>query len=240
MENHGKWKNKIQAWKSHGKWKFGKKSWKSHGILIFYKCISHFVWEKCFDYLQFWHTMSHLYLWKILHAKSKKLDSATPSFALDRIAVAVKAVKSVLNVFFRPQPKFWRMPIVVIRRVRPSVRPSVVIWVISGKPDQIALRDHLVYYRTKCAVSGRDIPWKIPTWSNSKWQICGHFRSPNFLILTRFTQHFFNVSLQNLYHISISLIAQMSLKLGKIRTETRSGRPKWPIIGHYFCDMCNI
>ena len=26
----------------------------------------------------------------------------------------------------------------------------------------------------------------------------------------------------------------MSLKLGKIRTETRSWRPKWPITGHYF------
>ena len=122
MENHGKWKNKIQAWKSHGKWKFGKKSWKSHGIVNFYKCLAHFVWEKGFDYLQFWHTMSHLYLWKILHTKSKKLDSAAPGSALDRIAVAVEAVKSVLNVFFRPQPKFWRMPIVVIRRVRPSVR----------------------------------------------------------------------------------------------------------------------
>ena len=33
----------------------------------------------------------------------------------------------------------------------------------------------------------------------------------------------FDVSLQNLYQISISLIARMSLKLGKIRTETTVG-----------------
>ena len=32
----------------------------------------------------------------------------------------------------------------------------------------------------------------------------------------------------------------MSSKLGKIRTETRSWRPKWPIIGHYFFNMRNI
>ena len=57
--------------------------------------------------------------------------------------------------------------------------------------------------------------------------------------LTRFTQNFY-VSLQNLYQISIPLIARMSLKLGKIRTETRSWRPKWPIIGHYFFNMCII
>ena len=50
----------------------------------------------------------------------------------------------------------------------------------------------------------------------------------------------FDVSLQNLYQISILLIARMSLKLGKIRTETRSWRPKWPIIGHYFFQMRNI
>ena len=37
--------------------------------------------------------------------------------------------------------------------------------------------------------------------------------------------YFFYLSLQNLYHISVSLIAQMSSKLGKIRTETRSWRP---------------
>ena len=46
----------------------------------------------------------------------------TPAFALDRIAVAVEAVQSVLKVFFGPRPKFWRMLIVVIRRVRLSVR----------------------------------------------------------------------------------------------------------------------
>ena len=46
---------------------------------------------------------------------------------------------------------------------------------------------------------------------------------------------FFYVSLQHSYHISISLIDQMSLKLGKIRT--RSWRPKWPIIDHYFCNI---
>ena len=58
------------------------------------------------------------YICKIFHMqKGKKLDSATPGFASDRIDVAVEAVQSVLNVFFRPQPKFWRMPIVVIRRV---------------------------------------------------------------------------------------------------------------------------
>ena len=32
----------------------------------------------------------------------------------------------------------------------------------------------------------------------------------------------------------------MSLKLGKIRTETRSWLPKWPIIGHYFSNLRNI
>ena len=31
----------------------------------------------------------------------------------------------------------------------------------------------------------------------------------------------------------------MSTKLGNIRTETRSWRPKWPIIGHYF-SICVI
>ena len=33
--------------------------------------------------------------------------------------------------------------------------------------------------------------------------------------LTQFTQTFFNVSLQNLYHISISQISQMGSKLGR-------------------------
>ena len=47
---------------------------------------------------------------------------------------------------------------------------------------------------------------------------------------------FFYISLKNSYHISISLIAHMSLKLGKICTESRSWRPK--IIGHYFCNTC--
>ena len=51
--------------------------------------------------------------------------------------------------------------------------------------------------------------------------------------------NFFNVRLQNLYQISISLIARMSSKLGMIQTETRSWRPKWPIIGHYFFNMRN-
>ena len=32
----------------------------------------------------------------------------------------------------------------------------------------------------------------------------------------------------------------MSLKLDKIRRETRSWRPKWPIIRHYFFNMRNI
>ena len=32
----------------------------------------------------------------------------------------------------------------------------------------------------------------------------------------------------------------MSSKLGKIRTETRSWRPKWLIIGDYFFNMRNI
>ena len=32
----------------------------------------------------------------------------------------------------------------------------------------------------------------------------------------------------------------MSLKLGKNRTETRSWRPKWSIICHFFCNMRNI
>ena len=39
---------------------------------------------------------------------------------------------------------------------------------------------------------------------------------------------------------SISLIARMSSKLGKIRTKNRSWRSKWPIIGHYFFNMRNI
>ena len=50
----------------------------------------------------------------------------------------------------------------------------------------------------------------------------------------------FYVSLQNLYQVSISLIARMSLKLSKAQTETRSWQPKWPIIGHYFFIMRNI
>ena len=37
-----------------------------------------------------------------------------------------------------------------------------------------------------------------------------------------------------------TIYLDMSSKLGKIQTETRSWRPKWPIIGHYFCDMRNI
>ena len=56
---------------------------------------------------------------------------------------------------------------------------------------------------------------------------------------TRFTQHFF-MNRFKIYTISISLIARMSLKLGKIRTETRSWRPKWPIIGYLFCTMRKI
>ena len=64
-------------------------------------------------------------------------------------------------------------------------------------------------------------------------------RSTNFLV-NLIHSTFFYVSLQNLYHIFISLIARMSKKLGNIRTETRSWRPKWPIIGRYFCNMRNI
>ena len=96
------------------------------------------------------------------------------------------------------------------------------------------------YYRTKCAFPGRDIPRKISTWKNSKWPTCGHFRSSNFLDYNVIHSTFFYVSLQNAYQISIPLIARMSLKLGKIRTETRSWRPKWSIIGHYFFNMRNI
>ena len=44
-----------------------------------------------------------------------------------------------------------------------------------------------------------------------------------------YSLNIFYVSLQNLYHISILLIARMSSKFGKIRTETRSWRPKWPL-----------
>ena len=65
------------------------------------------------------------------------------------------------------------------------------------------------------------------------------FRSTIFLINTTHST-FFYLSLQNLCHISISLIARMSSKLGKIRTETRSWRSKCPIIGHYFFNMRNI
>ena len=46
-------------------------------------------------------------------------------------------------------------------------------------------------------------------------------RSTNFLV-NAIHSTFFYVSLQNIYHTSISLIARMSSKLGKIRTETRS------------------
>ena len=53
---------------------------------------------------------------------------------------------------------------------------------------------------------------------------------------------FFYVLLHKLYHISILLhvVARMSSKLGKIRTESRSWQPKWPIIVHCFFNMCNI
>ena len=45
----------------------------------------------------------------------------------------------------------------------------------------------------------------------------------------------FYVSLQNLYHKSISLIARMNSKLGKIQTETRSWQPKYyqPLFLYY-------
>ena len=65
------------------------------------------------------------------------------------------------------------------------------------------------------------------------------FRSTN-LLVNAIRSTFVYVLLQNLYQISISLIARMSLKLGKILTETRSWRPKWPIIGHYVYNMRNI
>ena len=50
---------------------------------------------------------------------------------------------------------------------------------------------------------------------------------------------FFMYCSKNLYHISTPLIAPMSSKLCKIRTETRSWRPKWSIIGHNFVNMRN-
>ena len=84
MENE---KNKIQAWKSHGKWKFGMKSWKSHGISNFYKCLSHFFWEKCVDYLHFWHTMTLTVIYSCEISCIQKVgNSATPASALDRAA----------------------------------------------------------------------------------------------------------------------------------------------------------
>ena len=46
--------------------------------------------------------------------------------------------------------------------------------------------------------------------------------------LTRFTQHFFMYRSNN---------SSDELEIGKIRTETRSWRPKWPIIRRYFCNM---
>ena len=68
----------------------------------------------------------------------------------------------------------------------------------------------------------------------------GNLQSTNFLV-NAIHSTFFHVSLQNIYHIiSISRIAWTSSKLGKIRTETRSWRPKWLIIGHYFFHMRNI
>ena len=65
------------------------------------------------------------------------------------------------------------------------------------------------------------------------------FRSTIFLV-NAIHSTIFDVSLQNLYHTSIPLIARTSSKLGKIRKETRSWRPKWPIIGHYFFKTLNI
>ena len=65
------------------------------------------------------------------------------------------------------------------------------------------------------------------------------FRSTIFFVNAIHSTIFY-VSLQNLYQISISLIARMSSKLGKIWRETRSWRPKWPIIGNYFFNMHNI
>ena len=64
---------------------------------------------------------------------------------------------------------------------------------------------------------------------------CGHFRSTHFPV-NAIHSTFLYISLKNSYHISISLIAHMSLKLGKICTESRSWRQK--IIGHYFCNTC--
>ena len=60
----------------------------------------------------------------------------------------------------------------------------------------------------------------------------------NFFLLTRFTQHFFMFGSK--IDIIYPSLARMSSKLGKIRTETRSWRPKWPIIAHYFFNMRNI
>ena len=51
MENHGKWKKKSKP----GKIMENENLAKSHGILDFYKCLSYFFWEKCFDCL---HTMT--------------------------------------------------------------------------------------------------------------------------------------------------------------------------------------
>ena len=65
------------------------------------------------------------------------------------------------------------------------------------------------------------------------------FRSTNFLV-SGIHSTFFYVLLQNLHHIPVSLIAWMSSKLDKFPTETRSWWPKWPIIGHYLCNMRNI
>ena len=148
-----------------------------------------------------------------------------PSKIYIRYTISLIARRNTKLGNIRTETRSWRPK-------WPIIGHYFLICVISGKPDQIATIEQNVQFQVGIY--------------HEKFQQFFHvfefkpFSSSNFLDYNVIHSTFFYVSLQNAYQISIPLIARMSLKLGKIRTETRSWRPKWSIIGHYFFNMRNI
>ena len=103
-----------------------------------------------------------------------------------------------------------------------------------------------------CVISTGPDSWTITIEQNVHFQVGIYHENLNFIKFkmaelrplpidkfSRIHSAFFYILLQNLCHISISLISRTSSKLGKIRTETRSWRTRWPIISHYFSNIRN-
>ena len=131
-------------------------------------------------------------------------------------------VTQVRWAVLRPQSKFWRMPIVVTRRVHPSATFSTMTC--------FALLEYTSNFTYRLIMT--------EAWLISHLTLT-FFRSTNFLV-NAIHSIFFYVSLQNLYHISILLITRIIRNWERFRQKLGHGCQNGRFFGHYFFNMINI